>query len=147
MGSDKKEKKRKREKSAEDDSEGGEEKDEGAELTKKQKKKLRDEKRAAKKVVEEINTTIDTKDKDSDKKVTEAEKDHSKRLAKMLPTRQEKARRDLQNKVRIYVLELQANGTTDKKELKKLKMKYKKSLERKLPGARKVHGKARETKP
>ena len=62
----------------------------------------------------------------------------------MLPTRQEKARRDLQNKVRIYVLDLQAKGTTDKKELKKLKMKYKKSLERKLPGARKMNDKKKK---
>ena len=136
MGSDKKNNKRKHEKEAEDEVESEDNEEAGVALTKKQKKKAREERRAAKKAEEGVEPEPEPEPEPEEDIKAEAEKDHSKRLAKMLPTRQEKARRGIQDKVRRYVLDLQAKGTTDKKELKKLKIKYKKSLEKNVPGAR-----------
>jgi hypothetical protein len=136
---------------------------EGATLTKKQKKQAREEKRKRKQaeagvVEEEVlksteSSTNDKKEKKGkkekkDKKdevgaqeqqdADEAWKEHSKKLAKMLPTRAEKARRDQQKKIQAFVLDLKAKGITDPKQVKNEKLKYKKLLE--MRGARKNWG-------
>lgn len=147
MGSEKK-----RKPSEGDLAEGAEE-----ELTKKQKKKLREEKRAQKAVeeseaadggAEEITSGKDTEggktsseegDEGSKKKPPAKSRDelgsseqeqHSKKLAKMLPTRVEKSRRDQQKKIQAFVIDLKAKGVTDPKQVKKEKLKYKKLLEK-----------------
>ncbi len=53
---------------------------------------------------------------------------YKRQMNKNLPTRQEKARRDAQRDIQKYVAELRANGITDPKEIKKMKLKYKKKL-------------------
>lgn len=120
-------------------------------LTKKQKKKLREEKRLQKSLEEsgagegnksdgaqkekqpKSGGTSGTSSTSSDK-----QEQHSKKLAKMLPTRVEKARRDQQKKIQSFVLDLKAKGVTDPKQVKKEKLKYKKLLE-KRSGGRKMN--------
>ena len=148
----------KKRKSAEDVVVDGEES-----LTKKQKKKLREEKRLQKSreesgANEEQNALIDNSAGEGNKSdgaqkekqpksggtsgtsstSSDKQEQHSKKLAKMLPTRVEKARRDQQKKIQAFVLDLKAKGVTDPKQVKKEKLKYKKLLE-KRSGGRKMN--------
>ena len=152
----------KKRKSAEDVVVDGEEN-----LTKKQKKKLREEKRLQKSREEsgakgngdeEQNALIDNSTGEGNKSdgaqkekqpksggtsgtsstSSDKQEQHSKKLAKMLPTRVEKARRDQQKKIQAFVLDLKAKGVTDPKQVKKEKLKYKKLLE-KRSGGRKMN--------
>ena len=147
----------KKRKSAEDVVVDGEEN-----LTKKQKKKLREEKRLQKSREEsgakEQNALIDNSAGEGNKSdgaqkekqpkscgtsgtsstSSDKQEQHSKKLAKMLPTRVEKARRDQQKKIQAFVLDLKAKGVTDPKQVKKEKLKYKKLLE-KRSGGRKMN--------
>ena len=133
---------------------------EGETLTKKQKKQAREEKRKRKQaeagvVEEEVLKSTESSPNDKKEKkekkekkdevgaqeqqdADEAWKEHSKKLAKMLPTRAEKARRDQQKKIQAFVLDLKAKGITDPKQVKNEKLKYKKLLE--MRGARKNWG-------
>lgn len=126
-----------------------------AELTKKQKKRAREERRS-KKLAGEVDEAEgegegdtkeyvqeDMEEKKEEKKdgggapdskggpaIEKKAEEHSKKLAKMLPTRAEKARRDQQKKIQAFVLDLKAKGITDAKQVKKEKLKYKKLLEK-----------------
>lgn len=129
-----------------------------AALTKKQKKRAREERRSKKLAVGEVvkpegegegegdtkeYVQEDMKEKKEEKNdrggapdskggpaIEKKAEEHSKKLAKMLPTRAEKARRDQQKKIQAFVLDLKAKGITDAKQVKKEKLKYKKLLEK-----------------
>ncbi len=59
-----------------------------------------------------------------------------KQMNKQLPSRQEKARRDVQRALQSFVADLRAKGVTDKKEVKKAKLKYKKKISAGQPKGR-----------
>ena len=70
---------------------------------------------------------------------------HKAKLKKMLPTREERARREIQRKIQAYVGELRKKGITDPKEVKKWKNKMINKLKASKPGRSFDHAELEDT--